>query len=274
MSSVGRGVSMTMTGQLTGKNAIIYGGGGALGGAIAGTFARRGAAVFLAGRTADPLERVAAGIAAAGGRAEVAVLDALDERAVDAHADEVAARAGSVDISFNLVTRGDVQGTPLVEMALPDYVRAITDGTATAFITARAAARHMVPQGGGVLLHLTSGASRGAAPGMGNTGPADAATELFMRSLAAELGASGIRVVGIHTAGVAGTLTREKLEAVNPGIGDAPVAAITEMIAARTMLGRVPTEAQIADTAAFLASDGAGAITGTTINATCGLVAG
>src|SRR5439155_19033137 len=81
------------------KNAIIYGGGGAIGGAVARTFAREGARVFLAGRTQASLDGVAKEIADAGGTAEVAVLDALDERAVDEHARAVAAQAGSVDIA-------------------------------------------------------------------------------------------------------------------------------------------------------------------------------
>jgi hypothetical protein len=55
----------------------------------------------------------------------------LDEQAVDAHADSVAAEAGSIDVSLNVITRGDVQGTPLVEMATADFVRPITTGMTT-----------------------------------------------------------------------------------------------------------------------------------------------
>lgn len=258
---------------LTGKHAIIYGGGGSLGGGVARTFAREGASVHLAGRTREPLERVAADIAAAGGRAEVAVLDATDERAVDAHADAVAAQAGRIDVSFNLISRGDDQGTPIAHMTTDRFLHAITLGVTTAFLTARAAARHMAPRGSGVILHLTSGSSRGTAPGMGNTGPTDAAIEAMMRYLAAELGPQGVRVVGIHTAAVGESLTREKMAAVTGGPGPDP-AAVIEQISAMTMLRRVPGLQQIAETSAFLASDRAGAITSGIVNATCGLVAG
>jgi NAD(P)-dependent dehydrogenase (short-subunit alcohol dehydrogenase family) len=272
MSSVRRVVIRRMNELLTDKNAIIYGGGGSIGGAVARRFAREGATVFLAGRTREPLERVAADIAAAGGRAEVAVLDALDERAVDEHADAVAAQAGGIDVSINLVKRGDAQGTPLVGMGVDDYLGAIAAGARTAFLTARAAARHMAPRGSGVILHLTSASSRGAAPMMGNTGPTDAATEAFHRYLAAELGPQGVRVVGIHTAAVRGTLTRESIAEVSGQEVDpeAVYAGLSQM----TMLRRVPELEQIAATAAFLASDGAGAITSGIVNATCGLVAG
>jgi len=126
---------------LEGKNAVIYGGGGSIGGAVAKEFAWEGARVFLAGRTREPLEAVAADIASAGGSAEVAVLDALDEEAVDEHARAMAAQAGSIDVAFNLVTRGDVQGIPLVEMATDDLLRAVINGLRSNFITARAAAR-------------------------------------------------------------------------------------------------------------------------------------
>ena len=104
-------------GSLDGKTAIIYGGGGGIGGGVARTFAREGARVFLVGRTRQTLDAVAQDITAAGGSAEVAVLDALDEQAVDAHVADVVARTGRVDVSFNLISRGDVQGTPLVEMS-------------------------------------------------------------------------------------------------------------------------------------------------------------
>ena len=161
-----------MTDLLHSKTAILYGAGGDLGGAVARTFAREGATVYLAGRTREPLERVAADIAAEGGRAHVAVADALDQRAVDEHADAVAAEAGAIDVSFNLISRGDVQGRPIVDLGLDELLGAITAGATTLFLTARAAARHMAPRGSGVILHLTSGSSRGAAPMMGSTGPA------------------------------------------------------------------------------------------------------
>jgi NAD(P)-dependent dehydrogenase (short-subunit alcohol dehydrogenase family) len=261
-----------MTSLLQDRNAIIYGAGGGLGSGVARTFASEGARVFLAGRTRESLDTVAADIAAAGGTAEVAVLDALDEQAVDAHARDVASRAGGIDVSFNLITRGDVQGTPLVDMAAADLTRPVTTGLLSQFLTARAAARHMVARGSGVILSLTSGSSTGLAPGMGGTGPADAAIETFMRYLAAEVGPAGVRVVGLWTAGVPETLTRDKLRAVG-GENVPDPAVVDQMIAGMTMLRRTPRLAQVAQTAAFLASDQAAGITATIVNVTCGLVA-
>ncbi|HYR49532.1 MAG TPA: SDR family oxidoreductase, partial [Candidatus Eisenbacteria bacterium] len=206
-----------MTQLLEGKNAIVYGGGGGIGSGVARTFAREGATVFLAGRTKATLQKVAAEITSSGGKAHVAVLDALDEVAVDKHAKAVVDQAGSIDVSFNLITRGDVQGTPLVEMTKDDLLRAVVNGLQSSFITARAAGRRMIEQSSGVILHLNSASGAGAQPGMGSTGPADAATETFMRYLAAELGPHGIRVCGIWTAAVVETLSKAKFAAV---VGD------------------------------------------------------
>jgi 3-oxoacyl-[acyl-carrier protein] reductase len=119
------------------KNAVIYGGGGSIGGAVARAFAREGARVFLAGRTLARLERVAEELRSAGGVAETARVDALDENAVDAHADAVAAAAGGIDISFNLISHGDVQGTPLAEMELDDFTRPVFTAVRTTFLTSR-----------------------------------------------------------------------------------------------------------------------------------------
>jgi NAD(P)-dependent dehydrogenase (short-subunit alcohol dehydrogenase family) len=257
---------------LANKNAVIYGGGGNIGGAVARVFAREGATVHLVGRTKDTLDAVADDIRAAGGQAEVTVLDGLDETAIDQHAQDVVDRFGSLDISFNLVPRGDAQGTPLVDMTTEKFTHAITTGVTTTFLTARAAARHMIKQGSGVILSLTSGSSRATSPGMGNTGPADAAVETFLRYLAAETGPHGVRVVGIHTAAVHGTLTRENIAKVD-GVGADPE-EIDRMISQMALLRRSPRLEQVAETAAFLASDRAGAITSSITNVSSGLIVG
>jgi NAD(P)-dependent dehydrogenase (short-subunit alcohol dehydrogenase family) len=255
---------------LENKNAAVYGAGGSIGGAVAREFAREGARVFLAGRTREKLEAVADDIEMDGGSAEVAVLDALDERAVDDHVGEVASRAGGIDVSFNLITRGDVQGIPLVEMTTKDLLRPVTTGLTTNFVTARAAARRMIEQGSGVILALDSGSANGS-PMMGGTGPADAATDAFVRNLAAEIGPQGVRVVGIWTAGLPETLSPESLAAVDSKFRDEEAfRGLLESLDQMRMTRRSPLLAEVAATAAFLASDKAGAITGTFVNATSG----
>jgi NAD(P)-dependent dehydrogenase (short-subunit alcohol dehydrogenase family) len=252
------------------KNAVIYGAGGSIGGAVAKDFAREGARVFLAGRTRNPLEAVAADISSAGGSAEVAVLDALDEEAVDEHARAMASEAGSIDVSFNLITHGDVQGIPLIEMTTDDLLHAVLNGLRSNFITARAAARHMVEQGSGVILALDSGSANGS-PMMGSTGPADAATDILVRNLAAEVGPRGVRVVGIWTAGLPETFSKEKIAAVDSRFQeDAAFQGLIESLDQMRMTRRSPRLAEVAATATFLASEKAGAITGTFVNVTSG----
>ena len=101
---------------MVGKNAVIYGAAGSVGRAVARAFAREGAAVFLAGRTPRRSRAVAEEIRKAGGAAETAVVDALDEAAVDRHADAVVAGAGSLDVTFNAISVDHIQGVPLAEM--------------------------------------------------------------------------------------------------------------------------------------------------------------
>ena len=89
--------------ELKDKVAVIYGAGGGIGGAVARAFAREGARLFLTGRSLEPVEAVARDIVSAGGYAEAAEVNALDEQAIDKHLQQVVAKAGSIDISFNAV---------------------------------------------------------------------------------------------------------------------------------------------------------------------------
>ncbi|MFE5569390.1 SDR family NAD(P)-dependent oxidoreductase [Amycolatopsis japonica] len=255
--------------SLQNKNAIIYGAGGAIGNGVAKEFAARGARVFLTGRHLPALTKLAGEIEQSGGLAEVAVVDALDETAVDEHAAAVATEAGSLDISLNLVPRGDIQGIPLVEMAVEDYIRPITTGITTNFITARAAARHMAAQGSGAILALDSGSAHGS-PMMGATGSVDAALDTFIRNLAVEIGPHGVRALGIWVAGIPETLTPEKLSAVNDQLPASPemVQNVLGGLAEARLTKRSPRLAEVASTLAFLASDDAMGITGTFVNVT------
>jgi len=255
---------------LENKNAIVYGAAGSIGTAVSTTFAREGARVFLVGRTRETLEQLAKEITEAGGRAEVAALDVLDEEAVDGHARSVLDSVGSIDVSINLVSGGDLQGIPIADMTTADYTRPIRTRLTANFITARAAARHMTKQGSGVILALDSGSAQ-ASPMMGGTGSADAATDALIRNLAFEIGPAGVRVLGIWTAGLPETLSLEKVNAHSGGqLEQAAFDGILAHLEGMRMTRRSPTLAQVAATAAFLASDHAGAITGTFVNVTSG----
>jgi 3-oxoacyl-[acyl-carrier protein] reductase len=255
---------------LEGENAVIYGAGGAVGGAVARAFAREGAMVFLAGRTQAKLDKVAEEIHAAGGVAEAAQVDALDEQAVDRYVDGVAQRAGSIDISFNLISYADLQGTPLAQMRLEDFERPVITAVRTQFLTSRAAARHMIGQGSGVI--LTFGGAGGRDPirdytsggfqvYLGGFQVALGALDVLRRQLAVELGPHGIRVVTLHSGGVPETTCEDWRE------------AITQSFIDTSMLKRVETLEDVGNVAAFAASDLARTMTATALNITCGRVA-
>jgi NAD(P)-dependent dehydrogenase (short-subunit alcohol dehydrogenase family) len=244
---------------LENKNAVLYGGGGTIGGAVARAFAREGATVHLAGRTMTTLQRVADGIRAAGGKAEVAQVDAFDAEQVDEHADSVAAGGGSLDVSFNIISHPDHMGTPAVRMSYEDFEEPVTRRLRTMWITSRAAARHMVEQGSGVI--LAYGGYGDPVPNYGGFQVSFGAVEAFRRTLARELGPKGIRVITLQTGGIPEGIPDERTRS-----------AVEKSIAERTMLGRAATLADVGNAAVFAASDWSRALTGTKLNITCGSV--
>ncbi|MEU7003360.1 SDR family oxidoreductase [Nonomuraea sp. NPDC046570] len=266
---------------LENKTAIVYGAAGGIGAGVARTFAREGARVFLAGRTLKKLEAVADGITAAGGRAEVAEVDVLDERAVAEHLAAVVAEAGGVDVTFNAVSHGDegaggyVQGVPMVDLPAQTFAGPVTTAVLTNFITAQAAARQMVRQGSGVILTLANAGGRSGPPLMGSTGVAAAAIESFVRYLATEVGPHGVRVLGVRIAGVPDSWGVQEMhtDVFDSEHGGMDMSGILQTMADATMLKKTTTLAQVADLAAFLASDRNGGMTATLVNLTGGMVA-
>jgi 3-oxoacyl-[acyl-carrier protein] reductase len=241
------------------KNAIVYGAAGPIGGAVARAFAQDGARVFLAGRTLAKLEEVAAGIRANGGAAEAAVVDAMDKASVDAHADRVVAEAGSIDVSFNAVGFYVVQNIPLTEIPVEDFMAPITGLCLTNFLTSTAAARHMATQGSGVIIMLSASSAMETRHQMGGFSLANASIEALTRSMAGEFGRRGVRVVGMRSVFIPETYPAVTEDDLAPLLRD-------------TLIGRLPRLAEVGATAVYLASDGAGPMSGATVNLTCGAI--
>src|SRR5262245_26428504 len=248
---------------LENKNAVIYGGGGTIGGAVARAFAREGARVHLAGRTRGSLEEVAEEIRSAGGKAEANEVDALDENQVDEHADAVATDAGSLDVSFNLITHPHTHGVPVVEMEVDEYLAPVETAVRTLFLTVRAGARHMIEQKSGVFLACGGPGDR-AAPlrdyHLGGTQLAFDGIESMRRQISGELGPLGIRFVSLETGGIPESFP-EDFEGREE---------IAEGMAAATLLGQAATLEDVGNTAAFAASDRARSMTAATINVSGG----
>jgi len=253
---------------LENKNVIVYGGGGAVGGAVARAMARDGAAVFLAGRTLASVRTVAGELSAGGATAHAAQVDALDEQAVERHVADVAAAAGRIDVLFNAIGMEDVQGTSLLDMAADDFMHPVVAAARTQFLTARVVARHMVGQRSGVIMSVT--AEPTPAPDMGGFMAACAAVEALWRGLACELGPHGIRLVIVRSAGspdAPGVQEVTRLHAATAGTSPGEFRAAE---GGSTLLGRLPLLAEVADAAVLLASDRASAMTAIQANVTCG----
>jgi NAD(P)-dependent dehydrogenase (short-subunit alcohol dehydrogenase family) len=239
------------------KVAVIYGASGAIGGAVARAFADEGARVYRTGRS--PAE-------------DTAVVDALDERAVEAHLQSVVDEAGGVDVSFNAIGLADTEivGTPLLELDADRFAEPIAAYARSYFLTARLAARHMVPRGAGVIMTVTALPARAGTRLNGGYGAALAAKEALTRDLSAELAPHGIRVVGLRPHGLPETATMRELHAAKGDALGLTWEQFQGYLAASTHPRRVMTLAEVASVAAFAASDRASGMTGTTVNLTMG----
>jgi NAD(P)-dependent dehydrogenase (short-subunit alcohol dehydrogenase family) len=256
------------------KHAVVFGGGGSIGSAVARELASDGAEVFLAGRSAAKVEAVADEIAAAGGRAHAAVVDALDETAVERYFESVVRRAGRLDIEFNATgprVSEYANGRSAVDVPVDEFMVPLNTVLRSQFATARAAARHMLEQGSGVIVFLTGSPAKPHTPGTHGIGAAFGAVENLTRHMAIELGPAGVRVVCLRTSANPDSRT---IEDVCDGI--ARTMNITSEqakanIADGTLLKVSPRTADTARGVAFLASDLAGMVTGTVLNASAGV---
>jgi NAD(P)-dependent dehydrogenase (short-subunit alcohol dehydrogenase family) len=166
--------------MLRDKRAVVFGGGGSIGAAVATQFACDGAEVFLVGRTATSVEAAAKQIEAAGGRAHAAVVDALDPAAVEDYLESVVRQAGGLDIELNATgprASEYAAGKPAVNLPVEEFMVPVDTVLKAQFITAAAAARQMLRQGSGVIIFLTGSPALPHTPATSGIGAAFAAIE-------------------------------------------------------------------------------------------------
>jgi len=254
------------------KTAVIYGAGGAVGGAVARAFSREGAKLFLTGRNRGAVETVANEITSLGGFAESAEVDALNEEAIDRHLQSVVDKAGRVEISFNAVgiRNTTLQGVSLAKLAVDQFVLPIATYTTSYFLTSRLAARRMAEKKSGVIMTVTSTPSRIGIPLMGGVGPAMAAVEAITRNLSAEFVSQGIRVVGLRPHGMPESGTIKEVFDLHAKAWGISWDQFHDVIASRTHGRRLSTLQEMANVAAFMASDAASGMTGTIVNLSLG----
>ena len=252
------------------KVAIVYGGSGAVGSAVARAFAREGAIVHLAARRCERLKAVAAQITASGGKAEVGTVDVLDRSAVASHLADVAARRGPVRIAFAAIDWGDSQGTDLVDHDFETFMRPVENGLRSWFNIGTEAARHMGEHGGGVVLGYTANAARQAYARMGGFGVASAAVEHFLRHLAVEHGPKGVRCCWVRSPGSPDTPGIREVWTIHAKERGLSFDELHQDFAKDTPLRHIASLDEAANAAVLLASDLASAMTATMANVTGG----
>lgn len=259
--------------MLENKCAVVFGAGGSIGAAVSKEFAAEGARVFLAGRKKASLEAVAEQITAAGGEAHTTVVDALDDAAVNRYVGDVAKQAGKIDIVVDLtgpLASEYGNGKMAVELPVDEFMASLTTIVKSHFITARAAARHMINQKSGVIIFVTGSPARPHVPGATAIGAAFGAIENLTGNLAFEVSPLGVRVACLRT--VANVDSRPIQDTMNFVAGRMNITK--EQAIGTIALGnflKVPATVQdTANAAVLIASDRARMLTATVVNASAG----
>ena len=258
---------------LQGKHAVVFGAGGSIGAAVSKEFAAEGAEVFLSGRTRSNVEEVAKEITSAGGRAHVAVIDALDDVAVNDYIEGVAKQAGGIDVVLDAtgpLARDYGNAKAAVELTIEEFMLPVTTVLKSRFITARAAARRMVEQRSGVIIFVTGSPARGHVPGGTAIGAAFRAVENLTENLAIEVGPFGVRVVCVRTLANTDSRSIQQTQEFLIGRMNITEEQAVAQIAESNFLKRLATVADTARAAVLVASDNARMMTGTVVNATAG----
>ena len=259
--------------MLQGKSAVVFGAGGSIGSAVAKEFAAEGAEVFLAGRTRSNLEPVAKKITEAGGKAHAAVIDALNDGAVNEYIDGIVKQAGKIDILLDAagpLAREYGNGKTAVELPIEEFMVPLATMVRSRFISARAAARHMIEQHSGVIIFVTGSPARGHVPGATAIGAAFGAIENLTENLAFEVSPFGVRVVCLRTlANVDSRSIQDTMEFVSGQLNITKDQAMAQ-ISQSTFLKVPATVQDTANAAVLLASDHARMLTGTVVNPIAG----
>jgi len=261
------------TQMLKGKHAVVFGAGGSIGAAVAREFVKEGAEVFLSGRTKSKVEAIAKELEAGGGRAHAAAIDTCNDAAVNEYLDSIVKQVGKIDVVLDAAGPLAVEygnGKFAVNLPIEEFVLPMATMVRSRFITARAAARHMIEQHSGVIIFVTGSPARPHVPGVTAIGAAFAAIENLTANLAFEVSPFGVRVVCVRTlANVDSRSIQDTMDFLAGQLHITKDQAIAQVAQASFL--KVPaTVADTANAAVLIASDRARMMTGTVVNATAG----
>lgn len=245
----------TPIGLLTGKVVVITGASRGIGAAAARLFAKEGAAVVLASRGTDALERIVTEIRADGGVADAVGLDLADRASVRAAVDRVGQLHGRLDGAFNNGAAIQRPG-PLDTTSDEDVDEQFAVNFRAHWTAMTAEAALMRRDGGGAIVNTSSIGSRRANPALPAYGAMKRALNSITETAAVTWAKEGIRVNGLTPGGTA-TEMIDSWEAATPGV--------VERITATTPLGRMAEPREVAEVAAWLLSDRASMVTGAII---------
>jgi 3-oxoacyl-[acyl-carrier protein] reductase len=272
-SNIAGGPFKSGSAMLKGKRAVVFGAGGSIGSAVAKEFAAEGAEVFLAGRTRSNLEPVAKKITEAGGKAHAAVIDTLDDGAVNQYIDGIVKKAGKIDIVLDAsgpLAKEYGNGKMAVELPIEEFMVPLETMVKSRFLTARAAARHMTQQKSGVIIFVTGSPARPHVPGATAIGAAFGAMENLTANLAFEVSPFGVRVVCLRTvANIDSRSIQDTMSVVVKKFNITKEQA-EENNRLANFLKVAATVQDTANAAVLIASDRARMLTATVVNATAG----
>jgi 3-oxoacyl-[acyl-carrier protein] reductase len=242
------------------KVALVTGASQGIGRAVALRLAKDGLRVALAARNEEKLKQVAAEIAADGGQAEVFVLDISNEESIKTAAKSVLAHYGKIDVLVN--NAGITRDNLLLRMKRADWDEVLNTNLTGTFLLTQALMGSMVRARSGRIINISSVVGRMGQAGQANYAASKAGLIGFTKSLARELASRGV------TANV-----------VAPGFIESPMTAVLDekqnaSILSHIPLGRIGIDADVAHAVAFLASDGAGYITGHVLDVNGGMYMG
>jgi meso-butanediol dehydrogenase/(S,S)-butanediol dehydrogenase/diacetyl reductase len=238
--------------RFEGKTVVLSGGGRGIGEATARRFAREGAEVLLVARTEAEVQAAAAAIAADGGTAWAHTADVSDGGAVDGVVEDARARWGRIDVLVNCA--GIDYDCPVLDLPEQEWQRVLAVNLTGAFLMAQRAARLMAVTGGGSIVHISSIDAHGADGNQVAYNASKAGMLGLNRTMATELARHGIRSNVVSPGYTATPLTRRY-------VGEAMYAYMTRDFD-RIPQQRMATPEEVAAAILFLASDDAGAITG------------
>lgn len=261
---------------LKGKMAVIFGGSGAIGTAIAKVFIREGAHVYLCARDLNKLQNIAAQLHQPESVVHTGSVDVLDSQSINNTVAEIAQATDGLDIVINATSFIHNQGKEILELNLDEFVGGINPFLTAQFNISKAVAPYMGGDRGGTMISIVAPSARMAIPGHLGHIVGCAGIEAFIKALASELGPKNIRVLGVRSHAIvdavqAGSYTRELFESKAQAMG-LSIGQWLEGAAQGTMLKRLPTLSQVAETVAFRASEHANSITATVVNMTAGAI--